>query len=85
MFRSPFSIALFSLCVATLACASTKAHALQTYCVGTVTELRTAFDQAESDGDDSRINMRSGTYNFTSELRYDAVLEHTVLAGSLTI
>ena len=85
MFRSPFSIAMFALCFATLACTSTSAYALQTYCVGTVSQLRTALDQAESDGDDSRINMRSGTYNFSNQLLYDTALEYTVLAGSLTI
>ena len=85
MFRSPYSIAMFVLCFATLACASTSAHALQTYCVSTVSQLRIALDQAESDGDDSRINMRSGTYNFSSELLYATALEYTVLAGSLTI
>lgn len=85
MFRSPFSIALFALCFAALACASPSAHAVQTYCVGTVAELRTALDQAEIDGDDSRVDLRTGTYNFTSQLRYDTDLESFVPPGSLTI
>lgn len=79
------SIALVALCFATLACVSTSAYAVQTYCVGTVAELRTAFDQAEIDGEESRIDLRTGTYNFTSELRYDTDLQFFVPAGTLTI
>ncbi len=85
MFRSPFSLVLFAICFATLACASPGAHAVQTYCVGTVAELRTALDNAEADGDDSRIYLRTGTYNFTSNLLYQPDLEFFLPAGSLTI
>ncbi len=65
--------------------ATRSGHAEQTYCVGSVAELRNALDQAEVDAQDSRIQVRSGTYNFTSELRFDPDLEYIVPVGSLTI
>lgn len=84
MFRSSFSCALFALCSATLAFVSSDAVAVQTYCVGTVAKLRTALEQAEIDGDESRIDLRS-SYNFTSELRYQPASEYFLPAGTLTI
>lgn len=64
---------------------STPALAVQTYCVGTPAEFQDALDQAELDDDDSRIDVRAGTYNLGSDLAYHPTLEHIVLPGSLTI
>ncbi|MEO7917595.1 MAG: hypothetical protein ABIR16_08115 [Dokdonella sp.] len=85
MFRSPFSIALFSLCFAVLACASTSAYAVQTYCVSSVTQLRNALVDAETDADDSYIKIRTGTYEFFTELRYEPTAEFILPAGNLTV
>ncbi|MEO5627229.1 MAG: right-handed parallel beta-helix repeat-containing protein [Dokdonella sp.] len=65
--------------------AARSGHATQTYCVSTPSELRDALAQAEVDGEDSRIDLRAGTYNFTSELRYYPAGEHIIPAGSLAI
>ncbi len=85
MFRSTLSLVMITLSLIILVGINNKAHAVQAYCVGTVAELRNALDQAEMDGDDSRIDLRIGTFNFISELRYEPVLEYINPAGSLTI
>ncbi len=85
MFRPSFSIALFALVFATLVCASKSANAEQTYCVSSVTELRNALLAAETDGDDSYIKIRTGTYEFFTRLRYWTELESLIPAGDLTV
>ncbi len=55
------------------------------YCVGSVSQLQDALDQAEGDGADSLIQVRSGTYNLTSDLRYQPALEYVIPAGKLTV
>ena len=49
-----------------------SAHALTSYCVGTVAEFTLAIDRAETDNDDSRINVRSGSYHLADDVYYSA-------------
>jgi len=80
-FRSPFLSLLLSL-----ALFAPSAHALTTYCVGTVTEFASALDRAETDNDDSRINLRSGSYYLTDNLYYSAPSPGSLIReGQLTI
>lgn len=60
------------------------AHAAE-YCVGTVTQLQAALDQAEVDGTDSEIKLRSGTYAVSGNIVYEPISEFFVPAGKLTI
>jgi len=55
------------------------------YCVGTTQRLRDALDAAETDGTDSVIQLRSGTYTLASNARYEPVLESFLPAGKLTL
>ena len=64
---------------------STPAQAVQTYCVGTPAEFQAALDDAEVDGEDSRIDVRSGTYALSSDLQYIASLGSVMPPGKLTI
>lgn len=76
----------FALALATLAALfAPAAHAAVTYCVGTPAELQAALDDAETDGDDSRIDVRAGSYALGSDLRYEPVGEHFLPAGALQI
>jgi len=75
----------FLCLLAALAFFATPAHAVVTYCVGTPGELQGALDQAEADGDDSRIDVRAGSYALNSTLRYQPDLEWIMPAGSLQI
>jgi hypothetical protein len=55
------------------------------YCVGTPGQLQNALDDAETDGADSVIKLRSGTYNLSADVRYETLLEYIVPAGKLTL
>jgi hypothetical protein len=76
---------LLALFAAGFLCCSGVARATQTYCVGTTAEFQAALDQAENDNDDSRIDVRAGTYNLSSDLRYEPQLEGIIVTGKLTI
>lgn len=55
------------------------------YCVGTVSQLQNALDQAEIDGQDSEIKIRSGNYAVSSNIVYETLGEFAVAAGKLTL
>lgn len=84
MIRSLFSIAFFGMLLGLLGPICGAARATQTYCVGTVSEFQDALDQAENDGEESRIDVRTGTYNLGSSLVYKPVL-YFIPTGKLTI
>ena len=71
MSRARFCSAVLFLLFAT-ALLAPSAHALTSYCVGNVAEFALAVDRAESDNDDSRINVRSGSYHLVNDLYYYA-------------
>ncbi len=54
------------------------------YCVGTVQQLATALTSAITDGEDSVIKLRSGTYALTEDLSYQS-LEPVVQGGRITL
>ncbi len=72
------------LVVTSLAWVTKDAHATD-YCVGTTTQLRDALNSAETDGADSVIQLRSGTYSLTSDARYEPAGEFFLPAGKLTL
>lgn len=76
---------LLALIVVAIASFGAPARATQTYCVGTPAEFQAALNQAENDNDDSRIDVRAGTYNLSSDLRYEPELEGIIVTGKLTI
>lgn len=55
------------------------------YCVGTPAQFQNALDQAELDGGDSTIMVRTGTYTLSSTLLYEPLLEYYVPAGQLVV
>lgn len=61
------------------------AWALTEYCVGTSSGLRDALNDAEVDGDDSLVKIRSGTIVLAQDVAYHAELEGIVFAGDLTV
>lgn len=65
--------------------AMTGAVSAAEYCVGSVTQLRDALDDAEVDFEDSLIKVRSGAYTLTSDVGYLPAAEFTVPAGKLTV
>lgn len=77
--------AMLAPAIAFAALLSTPAQAVQTYCVGTPAEFQAALDDAEADGEDSRIDVRSGTYALGSDLQYIASLGSVMPPGKLTI
>ena len=86
MIRPMCTRALFALIVAAVASfGSRPAQATQTYCVGTPAEFQSALNQAENDNEDSRIDVRAGTYNLSSDLRYEPEFEGIIISGKLTI
>src|SRR6185436_12454499 len=85
MIRPICTRALFALIAAAFASFSSPAGATQTYCVGTPSEFQAALNDAENDNDDSRIDVRAGTYNLSSDLRYEPAFEGIVISGKLTI
>lgn len=70
--------------VGALGLASNVAAAAE-YCVGSVTQLRDALDDAEVDFEDSLVKVRSGVYTLTSDVTYQPAAEFTVPAGKLTV
>ena len=64
--------------------AAASAHAVD-YCVGSATQLRDALNDAEVDGADSVVKIRSGIYALSSDVRYEPAAEFTVPAGKLTV
>lgn len=70
MFR--YDIARWNTWLVLLLCAvaAPEAHALASYCVGTQSAFVAALDAAESDNDDSRINLRTGVYEFVDDAYY---------------
>lgn len=76
---------LASLSLAAALLQSPAASALTEYCVGTPGQLQNALDQAEIDGDDSLVKLRSGTWTLTADLAYEPELEWVVPAGRLTV
>jgi hypothetical protein len=74
-----------SLLGALLSLAATTASADISYCVGTQSELQTALNSAEIDGDDSVVKVRSGTINLSAELRYEPIAEFVLPAKKLTM
>jgi len=85
MIRPTCTRTLFALIAAAFASFSSPARATQTYCVGTPAEFQAALNDAENDNDDSRIDVRAGTYNLSSDLRYEPAFEGIVISGKLTI
>ncbi|MGH2548539.1 MAG: hypothetical protein ACREPX_02575, partial [Rhodanobacteraceae bacterium] len=69
---------LGALCIA-------PAHALTSYCVGTTAEFTLALDRAETDNDDSRINLRSGVYTFSDNYYYNPPKTGRIREGKLII
>lgn len=67
-----------------LGCVSAEALGAD-YCVGSTQQLRDALDAAETDGVDSVIQLRSGTYSLASNARYEPVGESFLPAGKLTL
>jgi hypothetical protein len=84
MIRSCLSIAFLAVVLAAFGPFCKAARATQTYCVGSVSELQDALTAAETDGDESRIDIRTGTYNLGSSLVYKPVL-YFIPTGKLTI
>ncbi|MBB5207633.1 right-handed parallel beta-helix repeat-containing protein [Chiayiivirga flava] len=74
----PFAALLLFAC-------ATPAFALTEYCVGSSSGLRAALNDAEVDGDDSLVRIRSGTIVLAQDAIYDAELEGVVPAGDLTL
>lgn len=75
----PLLLSLLLLALALPAQADTK------YCVGTPAQFQDALDQAEVDAGDSLIQVRSGTYNLTSDLLYEPITEFVIPVGRLTV
>ena len=61
------------------------AQADTNYCVGTPPEFQDALDQAEVDAGDSLIQVRSGTYDLSSDLLYEPISEFVIPVGRLTV
>jgi len=61
------------------------AQAETRYCVGTPAQFQDALDQAAIDAGDSLIQVRSGTYNLTRDLRYEPITEFVIPVGRLTV
>jgi hypothetical protein len=55
------------------------------YCVGTVSQLQNALNDAEVDGQDSEIRIKSGTYAVSGNIVYQPVGEYFLAAGKLTL
>jgi hypothetical protein len=55
------------------------------YCVGTPAQFQEALDQAAIDAGDSLIQVRSGTYHLTRDLRYAPITEFIIPVGRLTV
>lgn len=62
-----------------------SANALTSYCVGTTAEFVLALDRAETDNDDSRINLRSGVYAFSDNYYYDPPETGRIREGKLIV
>lgn len=71
-------------CLFLLLTCALPAHAAE-YCVGTPTEIQNALLQAETDGEDSLVKVRAGTYALETGLRYQPLMEALVPAGRLTV
>ena len=84
MIRSIVSIAFFGILLGLFGPFCNSARATQTYCVSTVSEFQDALNQAETDGEESRIDVRTGTYNLSSSLVYEPTL-YFIPTGKLTI
>jgi hypothetical protein len=61
------------------------AQAETRYCVGTPAQFQDALDQAAIDAGDSLIQVRSGTYHLTRDLRYAPITEFVIPVGRLTV
>src|SRR5687768_7182368 len=81
MFLPTFS----RLAVVVLLSVASLAQAATSYCAGSVAQLQEALDQAEVDGDDSLVRMRSGNYTLSADLVYTPEFEFLVPAGRLTL
>jgi hypothetical protein len=55
------------------------------YCVGKPEQFQDALDQAAIDAGDSLIQVRSGTYPLTRDLRYAPITEYVIPVGQLTV
>ncbi|MBN8482103.1 MAG: right-handed parallel beta-helix repeat-containing protein [Xanthomonadales bacterium] len=66
-------------------CMSTSAFAQTQYCVSGLSGLRSALDDAEIDGTDSVIRIRSGTVTMSQDAVYEPEVESIIPAGKLTI
>jgi len=71
--------------IVVLSCASLAAQATTSYCAGSVAQLQEALDQAEVDGDDSLVRMRSGSYALGADLVYAPEFEYLIPPGRLTL
>lgn len=74
---------VFLLVILCALCASPARSA--DYCVSTVSEFAVALDQAEVDGVDSEIQLRSGEFALPFDLIYQPTSEFVIPAGKLTI
>jgi len=84
MIRSLLSMAFFGVLLGLFGPICSSARATQTYCVGTVSEFQDALNASETDGEESRIDVRTGTYNLSSSLVYKPTL-YFIPIGKLTI
>jgi len=84
MIRSIVSITFFGVLLGLFGPFCSSAYATQTYCVNTVSEFQDALNQAETDGEESRIDVQTGTYNLSSSLVYKPTL-YFIPIGKLTI
>ena len=78
-------ILLLAACTITLLLFPSLAHAQTEYCVGSSAALRDALNDAEVDGTDSLVRIRSGSYTLGYDLRYEPVSEGFLPAGKLTV
>lgn len=62
---------------------SSAVYARTDYCVGTVAELQSAINAAESDGDSSVITLRPGSYVLPTDFNYSQSL--LISEGALTL
>lgn len=56
-----------------------------TYCVGSMAQLRQAMNDAAVDGEDSTIQVRTGSYTLSSDARYENPGESYIPTGKLTL
>ncbi len=77
--------ALMALIVGTAFGAISSQASAVDYCVGNAAQLQSALNSAESDGADSVIQIRSGSFSMNGDVRYEPISESFLPAGKLTV